>query len=203
MFEAFFESNTLLFTIPALVGTFFFLLRTVLMLVGGLGDADFDTDMDIDIDVDVDVDADIDASDIADSTHAFNILSIQGIAGFIMGFGWGGLIGKITLEWDILTSSFLGIAGGLAMAWILVWMFRLIYSLQSSGNVLIDDAIGKEGTVYAQIPIQGQGRGQVQVVINERSRIYNAVTEGQEIPTHSRIRVTRVNDDNTLTVIAT
>ena len=46
------------FGIPAVVGTFFFLLRLALMLAGG--------DSDVDADVDVDIDADVDAHDAID-----------------------------------------------------------------------------------------------------------------------------------------
>jgi hypothetical protein len=40
----------------------------------------------------------------------------------------------------------------------------------------------------------------VRVTLGQRQRIYNAVTEGEELPTSTRVKVTRVNQDNTLTV---
>ena len=42
--------------------------------------------------------------------------------------------------------------------------------------------------------------GQVRVVVDERARIYNAVAAGEELTTKTRVRVTAVNNDNTLTV---
>jgi hypothetical protein len=77
-----------------------------------------------------------------------------------------------------------------------------MYDLQSSGNVRLDDAVGIEGQVYANVPAGGEGRGQVRVVMGDRARIYNAVSDGGAIKTGSRIRVVRVNEDRTLTVTA-
>jgi hypothetical protein len=73
--------------------------------------------------------------------------------------------------------------------------------LQGSGNVHLRDALGAEGVVYANVPAAGEGRGQVRVIISQRARIYNAVTEGEAIPTKSRVKVMRVNRDRSLTVM--
>ncbi|MCH7475788.1 MAG: hypothetical protein IIA27_14115, partial [Gemmatimonadetes bacterium] len=74
MSELFFGPIATWFTVPAVLGTLFFSLRTALMFVGGA-----DGGADADVDFDVDVDADLDA-DAGDSTDAFKVLSIQSIA---------------------------------------------------------------------------------------------------------------------------
>jgi hypothetical protein len=38
------------------------------------------------------------------------------------------------------------------------------------------------------------------VIVDDRDRIYNAVSDGEAIPRKSRVRVVKVNDDNTLLV---
>ena len=38
------------------------------------------------------------------------------------------------------------------------------------------------------------------MVVDNRERFYNAVTDGDAIESNSRVRVTEVNDDNTVTV---
>lgn len=198
-----FDSQVLFFTVPAIVGTLFFLFRVALMMLGGFGDADLDTDVDMDVDMDVDVDADVDA-DVAhaDSTVAFNVLTIQGLGAFLMGFGWFGLCAKLTFELDAVWSVVVGAAGGALLLWVLVWLMRAIYSLQGSGNISIHSAVGREGDVYATVPAQGEGRGRVRLVINDRARIYNAISDGSEFPSHTRVRVVKANDDNTITVTA-
>ena len=54
--------------------------------------------------------------------------------------------------------------------------------------------------LYTNVREKGSGRGQVRVVIDGRDRIYNAISDRQALPTSSRVRVVRVNQDHTLTV---
>ncbi len=177
------------FTIPALIGTGIFGLFIILMLVGGL-------DIDADADFDADVDADGDAS--ADS---FKLLSIQSISAFLMGFGWGGFAAYKTFANENFSIALaVGAICGVGIAWLLVLGLKALYQLESSGNVSVKDAVGLEGEVYVRVPAMGEGSGKVRVVIDERQRIYNAVTEGEEISRSSRVVVTHVVG-NTLTVV--
>jgi hypothetical protein len=36
---------------------------------------------------------------------------------------------------------------------------------------------------------------------HRRARLYNAVTEGEALPTTTRIRVTKANQDNSVTIV--
>jgi hypothetical protein len=192
------------FGVPAVLGTFFFLLRLGLMMVGGDGDVDTDIDADIDVDVDVDVDADADfdadAHDGIDSTDAFEVLSFQTVATFLMGFGWAGLGSLKGAGWGAGASVLFGIAAGAGLVWLLAKLLKLVYGFQSSGTVSIRDALGTEGQVYLQIPGHRGGRGQVRLVIGDRQRYFNAVTDEDTIKTKSHVRIVEVNDDNTVTV---
>jgi hypothetical protein len=96
MSDLFFGNNATWFTVPALIGTLFFVVRLGLMLVGG---GDWDVDADVDADIDGDIDGDFD-----DSDHAFKVLSIQSITAFMMGFGWGGLGGFKGAGWSVVNS---------------------------------------------------------------------------------------------------
>lgn len=188
MLDSMTSQGALLFTIPAVVGTLVFLVKMGLMTLGGL-------------DLDVDVDADVDA-DLGDSTDAFNLLSIQSMAALLMGFGWGGLGGFIGLGWELPGSLAIGAICGAGMVYLLGLMFKAIYDLQSSGNVDARKAVGCEGTVYANVPAAGEGRGQVRVIIGENARIYNAVSDSEAFPTNAKVRVVRVDSARTLTVSA-
>jgi hypothetical protein len=196
MKELFFGGHSLWFTVPALVGTGFFLLRMILMLLGGVADLDMDGDVDVDVDA-----ADMDH---ADSTDAFKFLSIQSILAFAMGFGWTGLgmyrgSGVDNLSFELLGAT----GGGVAMVWLLGLLLKAVMDLQSSGNISIQSTLGLEGSVYATVPQKTGGRGQIKLVVHGSQRMYWAVTEGEEpIPTGGRVKVTRVNTDNTVTVTA-
>lgn len=206
MLELFFGNNAGWFTLPALLGTFFFTLRLVLLFAAGVGADAVDVDIDAGgIDVDAGGDVDLgdapDGGDHADSTEAFKLLSVQAIAAFLMGFGWAGLGAFKGSGWRWEISLLSAVAGGIAMVWVLTLLLKLIYDLQSSGNVNIQDALGAEGTVYLTVPGDGK-RGQVRLVLDGRQRIFNATTEGDSIESKRRVKVTRVNSDNTLTVAA-
>lgn len=190
MGDLFFGPATIWFGIPALVGTAFFALRTALMLVGGDADADA-----------IGADGDFGGGGLDDSSGAFEILSLQTISAFLMGFGWGGLGALRGSGWPPAVAVAVGLAAGSAMVWLLARLLRLVFRLQSSGNVPMYQALEAEGSVYAQIPAARAGRGRVRVVIGDRERYYRAVTDGESIPTGARVRVVSINDDdNTVTV---
>jgi hypothetical protein len=199
MMDLFFGPVAIWFGIPALVGTAFFALRTTLMLVGGAMDADAGG-----VDTDFDAgggDSGTGAGDVDDSTAAFKVLSLQAISAFLMGFGWGGLGAYRGSGWPPMAAVLVGLVAGGAMMWLLGSMLRLLFRLQSSGNLPIYQALEAEGSVYAQIPAAGEGRGEVRVVIGDRERYYRAITAGSAIPTGAKVRVVSVNeDDNSVTV---
>ena len=190
MLDLLFTGKALWFSIPAVIGTGLFLIRFGLMFLGG---ADFD--------IDDAGDADLGHHD--DSSGAFKVLSIQTIAAFAMGFGWGGIGARFGTNWPEWAAVPVGIFCGVAMVWVLALLLKAAHDLQTSGNVLIRDAIGADGTVYVEVPSEESGRGQVQLVLNNRQRMFNAVTRGPAIASRTRIKVVGVNDDNTLTVEAT
>jgi membrane protein implicated in regulation of membrane protease activity len=175
------------FGVPALAGTALFVVRMVLMLLGG--------------DHGVSPDTDAGASpDGHDAAGAFKALSLQTVTAFAMGFGWGGILGLYTLNWPLGRSLLLACGTGVVMVWLLAVMLRMMLDLQSSGNQKLETTVGCEGEVYVGIPPKGQGSGQVKVVVSDRMRIINAQSEGEGVPSQARVRVVRVNGDNTVTV---
>jgi len=176
------------FGIPALLGTTLFIIKMLLLSFGGGHGADVpDTDMG--------------GGDTHDTAGAFKALSLQTIIAFAMGFGWGGIFGLFTLGWDFGRSLIVASAMGVLMVWLLAMLLKMAFDMQSSGNVKLDTVVGCEGDVYVGIPAKGQGSGQVKVVISDRMRIVNAQSEGESVPSSARVRVVRVNGDNTVTVI--
>jgi hypothetical protein len=184
------------FGVPAVVGSALFLLRMVMMGVGGHHGIE------------------LHAHDVPDAGHgdahggdqhdnpalAFKVLSIQTITAFAMGFGWAGLAALHGFHQSLVTSGLAAAVGGVAMVWVLMLLLKAVSDLQSSGNVTMADTLGCEGDVYATVPAKGQGAGQVRIVVSERQRIFNATSDSDAAPTASKVRVVKVNDDNSLTV---
>lgn len=204
MYDLFFSGHAAWFSIPAILGTFFFLIRLGLMTFGIL---DFDAEADAGgldggIDGGMDgadgADADVDHSD---SNDIFKYLSIQSVFAFSMGFGWGALASYKGTGWSMPISIAVGVGCGIAMVYLLTFMLAMLYDLRSDGTLQINGAVGLEGSAYAQIPPGETGRGQVTVIINTRQRTYNAVTKDvAKIPRGAQVRVTGIRDGNTLEV---
>jgi hypothetical protein len=188
MQDFFFADNAGWFTIPAVLGTAFFVFRMIMMIAGG---------HDGGLDIDVDQGGDLHHGDPSD---AFKLLSIQSIGAFLMGFGWGGVGALRGTGLSLSMSLLVAIACGVGMVWLLAILLKGLMQLQASGNIPLDAAMGAVGEVYAQVPARGEGRGQVRVVVDDRQRIYNAISDGDAIGSNSRVRVIGVNDDNTITV---
>lgn len=204
MYDLFFSGHAAWFSIPAILGTFFFLIRMGMMFLGAV-DLDVDSDaggVDAAVDTGGDLDGDFDA-DHADANDLFKYLSIQTVFAFAMGFGWGALASYKGTGWSIPISIAIGVGVGVAMVYLLTMLLAFLYDLRSDGTVLTRDAMGLEGDVYAQIPPSASGRGQVTVIIQTRQRTYNAVTSDESaIPTGARVKVVGIKDANTLDVTA-
>ncbi len=204
MLDIFFSDGAAWFSVPAIFATVFFIIRLAASFMGFEHGVNLGHDA---LNVGVDL-LGADPSDIdgihADPGDAFQWISIQSLAAFIMGFGWGGLAALRGSGWSPFMSVVVGLGIGAAMVWVLGVLLKSVYRLQVTGNISTDSAVGVEGDVYLSIPAsnaaKATGLGKVRLVIDRRQRLYNAISDAEEIPTHSRVRVLRVNPDNSLTV---
>ncbi|MBY0262882.1 MAG: NfeD family protein, partial [Phycisphaerales bacterium] len=103
-------------------------------------------------------------------------------------------------RWPIVGVIAVAIAGGCVVWLIQAALLRSMMRLQTSGNISIQQALGSVGTVYTLVPAPGRGSGQVRLVVDGRQRIFGAVSEGPELASQTRVKVIKVNDDNTLVV---
>lgn len=175
--DLFFADGAWWFSIPALVGTFGYLLRLLFASLGSdIEDEGFDGD------------------------SGATVLSFQGLMTFAMGFGWGGLGAFRGAGWSSSASVGVGIACGLALLGLLLLLINATRRLQSTGNITLDRFVGIEAETYTTIPAAGGGRGQIRAIVAERQRIVGAVSEGPEIAARTSVTVVRANGDNTVTV---
>jgi membrane protein implicated in regulation of membrane protease activity len=172
----------IIYWISTIVGGTLFILRTALMLAGGLGGGELDAEVPDDSPADPD----------------FKLLSVQGLTSFFMMFG---LVGLALLKAGV--PALLTIGGGVLAGLVSVWLTAILYSqmkrLQSDGTVDIRNAIGQQGSVYLTIPAGKSG--QVQVAVQGSLRIFDAIAKnGRKIATGQRVRVVDVTGTNTLVV---
>lgn len=92
------------------------------------------------------------------------------------------------------------LAGAVA-AVLMAYALKQIEGLSESGNVNIANAVGKTCDVYLVIPAAKSGAGKVQIVVDSRTREYDAYTTNEEkIPTGAKVRVSEIIDETTLMV---
>lgn len=208
MINQMFANDALVFTIPALAGTLFFVLRLATTIIGldiegadGSGD-----DFGAGIGDGTMGDGGLDAADLeegmdhAETSSVFKFVSILTVTAFFMGFGWGGLVALYAMGLDVAPAVLIALAFGIVLAWFVIWLLKLLYSIESSGNITIDKAMGAEGVTTSTIPARDAGTGRVRITIEDRQRAYAARSEGDEIRMGAHVRVVRVNRDNTVTV---
>lgn len=175
MVEWLLGGNAWWFSVPALLGTAYFVLNLV---IGEMG---------------ADADLDVDAAD--SPTSEFRVLSLQSISAFAMGSGWMGLGALRLLEWSTGAAVVVAVAGGVGVAWLVIWLLGKMMRLQSSGNVRLGSTLGERGTVYVAVPPSGDGSGRVTLVVGGKQREFNATQDGDMmIPSRARVKVIGVDE---------
>ena len=145
-------------------------------------------------------DLDFDLGEVGEG-GATGIFSIRSIGSFFTGFGWTGAmflqnghsVGVATLAATLVGSLIL--AGFLGL-------MRWLHSFKSDGTVNYKNAVGNVGSVYIPIPPKRKGMGQIQVEVQGRLSVVNAVSDSEEqIENRTAVRVDSLVDSRTLLVV--
>lgn len=184
--EALTQLDTLLqtFWYLAIPASLVFLIQTVMTFIGvdsGDGiDADFDGDMNGD-------------------DAPFQLFSFRNLVNFLLGFSWGGisLYTSISNKALLIAVAFLI---GAAFIFLFFLMMKQVQKLAEDNTFQIKDTVGKTGSVYLRIPASKDGNGLVQISVNGTVQELKAMTEGEEIPSGSMIKVVELLNDSILLV---
>lgn len=175
----------------ALITSFVFAIQMVLTFVG-LGDGDIDMDAPADFSGD---------GDTLDVGGAMQIFTFRNFINFLLGFGWAGVC-----LWDCFESTAITMVVALLIGVLFVLVFVLVYKqlfkLQSNGAFRINDALGKTVDVYLRIPAGRTGQGKVQVSFGGSVQELTAVTDGEAIPSGSKVLITEILSKDTVLVIS-
>lgn len=135
-----------------------------------------------------------------DGSDGLALFTVRGIVAFFSVGGWTGLVCE-TAGLSAAASVFIAfLAGSVALVGIAL-LFKYSFKLQDSGNLDINNTLGKSGTVYIPIPSSRQGQGKVTVLVQERLTELDAVTDNnQTLKTGQLITVTEVLGDSTVVV---
>jgi len=177
-----------LFALCAIVGGALFVIRLLLQFLGLAGDVNVPDASDV-------LNGDVHSAEV---DAGFKWLSLQGLTAFFTLFGLVGLAMDAG-DMNEFSSLIAALVAGCLAVWSIEKLFKMMAGLQSSGNVNIHNAVGKEGTVY--LSISPSERGKVEINIQNRLRVLDAMTEnGSAIATGETVRVLKVFDSSVLVV---
>lgn len=163
-----------------------FVIQTVMTFLG-LGDHDADFDLDT-------------SDGSFDADPSMNLLTFRNLVNFCLGFGWTAVLMHEKIQSNALL-IIVSVIVGILLVTVVMWIFKWLSGMQQTGNIDVHkSAVGCEGKVYLTIPGERKGEGKVQITINNAVREYDAVTDGETIPTGMAIKVTEVINDYTLLV---
>jgi len=170
------------------IGSTIFFALTVIMTFMGMDGTDGTT-------------ADFDGDTDTDTSGVFQMFTLRNLISFLMGLGWGSLLGLHELGFSTAGSTLIGTLIGFAMVAINTALIYVMSKLHSPNTIEINEAIGKTATVHLGIPAKGSGIGQATIVIGGALRHYMAITNDEDyIASNSTVEVTGIHNGNVLIV---
>jgi len=135
-----------------------------------------------------------------DADFGSGIVTLRSLTGFFGGFGWGGVL-MLENGFSTGVSTLTATGVGLLLMLSFAYLMRLLYSLKESGNVDLENAVGKTGTVYVSIPAETSTLGQIQVMVQGRLQVVPATTHtGHRIGSGTQVRIVELVDGMTFVV---
>ena len=178
------EPGIKVYWVIAIVSSIVFVVQTILSFVG-IGD--FDVDMDLS------------GGDALDAGGFSDLLSMRNAINFRLGFGWAGVCFYDKISSGIIL-CIIAVLVGLTFVAMFVYVFKKMMKLESNGAYDINTATGKTCDVYLRIPGNRSGTGKVQISFNGSVQELDAMTDGEEIPTGTKVTVVEVVNNNILRV---
>ena len=145
---------------------------------------------------------DMPEAEIADTGEggASGIFSIRTIGAFFAGFGWAGAA-MLQAGNSTGAATFVATLSGSAFLGIVIYLMSYLHSLRQEGTLNYSNAIGNVGNVYLPIPPKRKGMGQVEVMVQGRLRIVQALSDSdKKIGNRVAVRVTDTIDEQTILV---
>lgn len=156
-------------------------LQFILLFFGGLDDA-------------------TDLGDVGDHGSGLGIFSFRSITAFFLGFGWTGVIVLKDGHSLALAITFGLLVGSILMVSMYLLM-RSMMRLQSSSTLDYQNAVGEIATVYVTVPAEGKSGGQVEVMIQGRLSVAEALHKGANaIAPGTKVKVVEKLGRSTLVV---
>ena len=158
----------------AIVTSVFFVIQTIMAFMG--------------LDADTDDGSGFESVEMEGLSGYF---SFRNLINFLLGYGWGGVLLQSTIP-DMVWLEIAAIGVGLVFVLVFVFILRQVMKLSTDRTFQMDEAVGQIADTYLCIPAAKQGTGKVMVSVRGSIHEIDAMTEGNEIPTGTKVRVTKV-----------
>lgn len=199
IFNTLIDNNPLgvTFLTAALIGSLFFFIKTLLLLLGSM----VDTDINDHGDTDYSMEHELDHHEVqTHDGHSLRIFSLHSLSGFLMMFGWTGLACSKQLNISPLGALFFACLAGLGTIFASGYLFSLSTKLQSKGTVFdTHKTVNKVASVYTRIPAHGIGKIQLEID-NITHELLAKSAHNTKIDSFKKVRVLRVLDKETVLV---
>lgn len=161
----------------AVFSTVFFVIKFMFFSVTG-GDAEVSSDFDT----------------ISDTDSSFDFLSIQSILAFLMGFGWIGLAALTQWNFQVVYAVILSAVVGFLFMFMSAYLMLRVRALNQVVKPDYEKCLNTTGKAYTTI--QPNSDGQIQIEINNKLSIINAVnTSDVKIEAFEQVKVVKVEND--------
>ena len=158
----------------AIVTSVFFVIQTIMAFMG--------------LDADTDDGSGFESVEMEGLSGYF---SFRNLINFLLGYGWGGVLLQSAIP-DMVWLEIAAIGVGLVFVLVFVFILRQVMKLSTDRTFQMDEAVGQIADTYLRIPAAKQGTGTVRVSVRGSIHEIDAMTEGHEIPTGTKVRVTKV-----------
>ncbi len=179
------------FWTTSIISTVIFVAMIIMSVIGG----------DSDTDADAGADGDGHGGDMDGGAGMMSyILSFKTILAFILGASWTGL-SALYQGWSVFAIALTSIVSGVLMMALMAFLLSLFVKLQHDSTLDMASTIGAQGVAYVTIPASGAQGGQVEILVNNSYKTFEAITdEAQPIATEEPIEVIELLADNVLLV---
>ena len=184
--------NQAFFAAAAFFSVFF--LWQLIAALAGLGGGDSDVEGG---DVAEDFDQGIEA-DAAEAAASFRLLSIRSVISFFTLFSWAGAL-YLNSDYPRSLSIAYSLLWGLAGMFSVALVFYVLRRLSKAETGDLRTCIDEHGTVYLNIPAEGEGEVRVPVS-GVLTHVKARSVEGKELKSGTPVRVTRLLDKTAVEV---
>lgn len=157
----------------AIISSAFFLVQTIMAFLG--------------LDADTDDGAGFEDVEMGGVSGYF---SFRNLVNFMLGYGWGGIVLHDTIP-NLMWLQVAALGIGVLFVIIFVFILRQIMKLSTDKTFHIEETIGLIADTYLRIPGEKKGSGKVMVSVRGSMHEIEAITEGEAIPTGSKVRVVK------------